>query len=122
VRAHGGITKEVSKMSLDLLFKDKFDPEDLVQKSYVARYEGKHGLFVMSKKKLLFVEEKGFMHKSYNLILEIPYNKIRENHIENKSKLILTEVGGKKYSFTFNDASVCALRISNILSAYLLFA
>jgi hypothetical protein len=109
-------------MSLDSLLKDNFDPEDPVQKSYVARYNGKHGLFMMSKKKLLFVEEKGFMHKSHKLILEIPYKKIREKYLENKNKLVLTEVEGKKYNFTFNDASVCALRISNILSAYLLFA
>ena len=110
-----------NKVSSDLFFKDKFDLENAVQKRYVALYDGKRELFVVSKKKLLFVQEKG-LHKNYNLILEMPYKKIRENYIETKNKLVLTAVGGKNTTSHFNGASVCALRISNILSAYLLFA
>jgi hypothetical protein len=112
----------MKKMSLDLLLKDKLDSEDLPEKRYIARYNGKHGVFIMSKKKLLFVEEKGFMHKNYNFILEIPYKQIHKNYIENKKKLVLIEGEGKEHNFTFKDPSACAYRISNILSAYLAFA
>jgi len=97
-------------MSLESLLKEKLDPEDKLQKSYTARYEGKHGFLVMSKKKLLFAEEKGFMRKTYNVLLEIPYTKVRESTVE-KNQLVF-EASGKKYGITPEEVSPTTIQKS----------
>jgi hypothetical protein len=58
---------------------------------------------LMSKKKLLFAEERGFMRKTYNVLLEIPYAKVSESAVE-KNQLVF-EASGKKYRITPEEVS-----------------
>jgi len=73
--------------------------EDKVQKSYEARLDGAYGILSMSKRKIIFVTEKGRGRKSYNLVLDLPYEKIKSIRIESYYTLILEDVVGLKHSF-----------------------
>ncbi|MDQ1280000.1 MAG: hypothetical protein QG670_1262 [Thermoproteota archaeon] len=85
--------------------KKRLEPEDRIQKSYAARHNGVSGYFLMSKKRLLFIEEKGFLQKRYYLILDVPYEKITGITAEDSRELTIVEVGDKKHSFTSFDIS-----------------
>ena len=82
------------------MVKERLGSEDQMQKNYYANFERTAGFIVMSNKKLLFIEEKGFLHKTHNIILEIPYEKIREIAIVDPYKLAITDVEGKRHTFS----------------------
>lgn len=83
--------------------KQALEPGDEVQKSYPASHIGQSGYLVMSKSKLLFVSEKGFFKKNYNVDLEVPYNKVDEiQHDKNRLTLV---VGKTRYEFVSGYAS-----------------
>ena len=48
------------------LAKQKLDPKDRVQSDYEVQFDGKTSWLVMSFRKLLFIKEKGFLHKIFN--------------------------------------------------------
>ncbi len=73
--------------------------EDKVKKSYEARLDGAYGILPMSMRKLIFVTEKGRGRKSYNLVLDLPYEKIKSIRTESYYTLILEDVVGLKHSF-----------------------
>ncbi len=77
----------------------RLSPEDSVQKNWYAGYGRTAGIIVMSKEKLFFIEEKGFFTKTFNIILEIPYNQIREVSVMNLG-LLISDINGRKYIFT----------------------
>jgi hypothetical protein len=78
---------------------------DEIQKSYPGKIDGKYGYLVMSNRKLQFVHEKGFLRKSYELILDLPYEKIGKIFPKSRYELDLTEIGGKTHAFkTFERA------------------
>ena len=71
--------------------------EDEVQRSFEARLGGAYGIISMSKRKLLFVTEKGVGLKSYNLVLDLPYEKIKSIRTERDYTLIIEDVVGLKH-------------------------
>ena len=73
--------------------------EDKVQYSFEARLGGAYGEISMSKRKLIFVAEKGRGQKSYSLVLDLPYKKIRSIRTESYYTLILEDVVGLKHAF-----------------------
>ena len=50
--------------------------DDIVQSSWPGTYNGKHGYIVLSKERLLFVEEHGLLHHTSHVILNLPYKHI----------------------------------------------
>ena len=84
--------------------KTRLDPKDQLQKNFPASYDGKSGSLTLSNRKILFIEEKGLMRKTYNVALEIPYEKVGEITSDGRYKLLLTELEGKKHNFTFDMA------------------
>jgi hypothetical protein len=62
-------------------------------------YDGKEAYLVLSKKKLLVINEKGFLHKNWNVIKEIPYDKIDEIIVEASHRLSISDVKNKKSYF-----------------------
>ena len=80
------------------LIKQRLGSEDSVQTNFYASYERTAGILILSKGKLFFVEEKGFLHKTYNIILEIPYEKIREETAVYHD-LMITDAEGKRHTF-----------------------
>ena len=75
------------------------DHEDRIQKSFEGKFDGKNGYLVMSNKKLVFVNEEGFVRKTYDLILDLPYKKIGKINPNGKYELEITEVDGMKHIF-----------------------
>ena len=62
-------------------------------------YDGKEAYLVLSKKKLLFINEKGFFNKKWNVVKEIPYDKIVEVIVEASHRLSISDVKNKKSYF-----------------------
>ena len=90
--------KEIVEESLGL--------EDKIQKSYTGDLDGVYGSISMSKKKLLFISEKGLFSKSYNLILDLPYEKIKNLRTEGKYNLIIEDVEGLTHTFDSRELSI----------------
>jgi len=89
------------------LAKKKLDPKDRVQREYEVRFDGKTGWLVMSFRKLLFVEERGFLRKQYNLLLDLLYENIDNIALE-RDQLVITDSENLKH--------ICTSRYVNLLT------
>ena len=91
---------------------DIFTPDDTVQDIFNASHNDQNGYIMLSQKKLLFVSEKGFCRKIYNLVLEVPYDVVDEiRHIGNVLTLL---VKGKRHVFKSGYASVMEQSIKDL--------
>jgi len=86
-------------MSREKVVEESFGLEDEVQKSFEARLGGAYGIISMSKRKLIFVTEKGRGRKSYKLVLDLPYEKIKSIRTERDYTLIIEDVVGLRHAF-----------------------
>ena len=84
-------------MSMEKVVEEALGLEDEVQRSFEARLGGVYGVISMSKRKLIFVTEKGIGLKSYNLVLDLPYEKIKSIRTERDYTLIIEDVVGLKH-------------------------
>ena len=82
------------------------DHEDMIQKSYPGKFDGNKGYLVMSNQKLVFVNEEGFIRKTYSLILDLPYGKIGKINPNGKYELEITDVDGVKRSFKTYELNI----------------
>ena len=85
-------------MSREKIVEESLGPEDKTQKSYEGKIEGAYGIMSMSKRKLIFITEKGIFRKSYNLVLDLPYEKIKSIRTEGDYDLII-ETEDLKHTF-----------------------
>ncbi len=85
-------------MSREKIVEESLGPEDKTQRSYEGKLDGVFGIMSMSKRKLLFITEKGIFRKSYNLVLDLPYEKIKSLRTEGKYNLII-ETEDLKHTF-----------------------
>ncbi len=76
-------------MSREKIVEESLGPEDKTQKSYEGKLDGAYGIMSMSKRKLIFITEKGIFRKSYNLVLDLPYEKIKNLRTEGNYDLII---------------------------------
>ncbi len=97
-------------MSREKIVEESLGPEDKTQKSYEGKLDGDYGILSMSKRKLIFITEKGIFRKSYNLVLDLPYEKIKSLRTEGKYNLII-ETEDLKHTFE------STLRISTVENA-----
>jgi hypothetical protein len=88
-------------MSREKIAEGSLGLEDKIQKSYAGDLDGVYGIIFMSTRKLIFITEKGFFRKSYNLVLDLPYEKIKSLRTEGKRNLII-ETEDLKYTFEFS--------------------
>jgi hypothetical protein len=79
-----------------------FRPTDEVQNIFEASHNNQHGYVLLTKKKLLFVREKGFLKRSYNLDLDVPYNIVDE--LRCIGHMLTFLVREKRYSFKSGSA------------------
>ena len=84
---------------------------DEVQDSFAVKLDGVYGYLVLSNNKFMFVEEKGFLHRKYFLMLDIPYEKINSITVDNHGKLTITEGEGKSYNFTSFDPLIVPITV-----------
>ncbi len=85
-------------MSREKIVEESLGPEDKTQKSYEGKLDGAYGIMSMSKRKLLFITEKGLFRKNYNLVLDLPYEKIKSLRTEGNYILII-ETEDLKHTF-----------------------
>ena len=85
-------------MSREKIVEESFGPEDKIQKSYDGKLDGDYGILSMSKRKLIFITEKGLFRKSYNLVLDLPYEEIESIRTEGNYNLII-ETEDLKHTF-----------------------
>ncbi len=85
---------EMSKPWYDLAT-GKLDPTDRIQKTYSCSFEKKNGYLCLSNEKLLFVSVKGFLKKSYNVELDVPYNELNEVKLDGRYKMNLAYQSGE---------------------------
>ena len=62
----------------------KLDPSDTIQKTYTCTLDKKYGYLCLSNEKLLFVSSKGFLKKSYNVELDVPYTDLKEVKLDGR--------------------------------------
>ncbi len=77
----------------------RLESPDKVQKSYRVGYNGSQGFIVLTNRKLMVVEEKGFFLTSYSVVLEIPYTKIKEVIVEGTHRLVIVNTEDRKQFF-----------------------
>lgn len=94
-------------------------PNDTVKKSYPCNFNKQYGYLCLGKNKMVFVSEKGFFKKKYEVLLDAPYqevnirvanrfgidlvNKDKTNHIETAgitAKNIVQAIEDVSKSFT----------------------
>ena len=71
---------------------------DKIQKTYEGKLDGSYGIILMSRRMLLFITEKGIFRKRYNLVLALPYEKIKSLQSDGKYNLII-ETEDLKHTF-----------------------
>ena len=52
--------------------------DDKVEKTYSCTYDKQNGFLCLGRKKLVFVSVKGFLKKSYNVLLDVQSDEIDE--------------------------------------------
>jgi len=81
------------------LAKEILGSEDEIQRSYTVNLNDKSGYLIMSNRKLLFLEEKGFIRVKYSKALELPYYHISKVNVTPKFMVIIDN-NKKEYNFT----------------------
>jgi hypothetical protein len=76
---------------------------DKVERTYPARLEGRTGYMLLSGKKFQFVNEEGFLRKSYDLTLDLPYEQIDTVTLKEKYILEIMDKNGKKHDLQFSE-------------------
>ena len=77
---------EMSKPWYDMA-SGKLDTSDTIQKTYTCTLDKKFGYLCLSNEKLLFVSSKGFLKKSYNVELDVPYTDLKEVKLDSRFKM-----------------------------------
>jgi len=91
---------------------DIFKPYDEVQNIFNASHNDQKGFVLLSKKKFLFVSEKGFIRRIYDLDLEVPYDIVDDIRCIGNVLTFLVE--GKRQVFKSGHASVMEQSIKNL--------
>ncbi len=92
--------------------RERLESGDEVQRSYTGRLDKRSGTLMGSNSKLLFVEEKGFLSKTFNVVLDLPYEKVREFTPVDRYKLRITDSEGGEHEF---DSDVYASTVDRVL-------
>ncbi|UCH38028.1 MAG: PH domain-containing protein [Candidatus Bathyarchaeota archaeon] len=93
----------------------KMTSGDTINRSFTARLNGDYGHLFLTHQKLIFVEEKGFFSKTYNVTLDLPYTNIAKVHVEERNtNLTVTDTNGRTYDIAFDPASTVARYIKEL--------
>ena len=73
------------------------EPGDEIRRTYAGKLDGNGGYLCLSNNKLLFVHEEGFLRKTYDLTLNLPYDKIDDVSREGRYNLKIKEKEGREH-------------------------
>ncbi len=82
----------------------KLGPEDSIQKTHSCSYDKGSGYLCLAKDKLVFVKVKGFLRKSYDVTLDIPYTDLKEVALTSRFKMNLKH-NGSDHTIETSDIS-----------------
>ncbi len=102
---------EISSRRLEIV-KERLEPEDEVQRSYTGRLDRRGGMLMASNRKLIFIEEKGFISKTHTVVLDMPYESVGEITAIDRNKLRLIDSEGGTHEF---DSDVSAKLVDKAL-------
>jgi outer membrane cobalamin receptor len=74
---------------------EKLGPSDSIQKTYSCSYDKTNGYLCLTKEKLVFVNVKGFLKKSYDVALEVPYTDLKEVKLDSRYMFNLVHQDGE---------------------------
>ncbi|MFH1180680.1 MAG: hypothetical protein V1710_09975 [Candidatus Bathyarchaeota archaeon] len=86
------------------LAEKSIDPDDIIEKTYECSFDKQNGYLCIGRKKMVFVGVKGFIKKSYNLLLDAPYDDVTEIALANRYKIDLA-YKDKHHSIETSDVS-----------------
>ena len=86
------------------LAKQKLGPDDEIKRTYTCRLENDGGYLCLGSKKMVFVNEKGFLRKSYNVLLDVPYTDVNEIGLADRFSLDVVQQD-KRYKLVSSDVS-----------------
>ena len=67
--------------------------DDKIEKTYSCRYEKQNGYLCLGRKKMVFVSVKGFLKKTYSVLMDAPYNEIDEVKLVGRYKFEVVHKG-----------------------------
>jgi len=73
----------------------KLDPSDSIQKTYSCSLDKKNGYLCLANDKLVFVSVKGFLKKTYNVELDVPYPELNEVKLDSRYKMSIAHQAGE---------------------------
>ena len=97
---------------LDIV-KGSLEAGDEMQYHWDVQYDKKNGYLVLSKKKVLFVEEHGLLHKTATLILDDPYKNISKTEIV-RNQLELIDADGARRIFNTNYSLIIQTKLEDL--------
>jgi hypothetical protein len=87
------------------------EPGDTIQKSYSGRLDKNSGYLVISKNRLIFVNVKGFISKTYSIIMNLSIDKISEIKPLEWHELEISS-NGNKYRIDTGDLSAKRVQLA----------
>jgi hypothetical protein len=85
---------------------------DQVRKTYSGKMDGNYGHLMISDQKLLFIKEEGFLRKSRNVVLNLPFEKVGDVKPASKYELNIVESEGGKHSFVVDNIPITVVEKS----------
>ncbi|MBD3171489.1 hypothetical protein GF326_03350 [Candidatus Bathyarchaeota archaeon] len=82
----------MSKPWLDLAEKT-LGPDDTVERTYSCNFNKQNGYLCLGRKKMVFVNVKGFLRKSYEVLLDAPYSEVDEVKLVSRYNFEITHNG-----------------------------
>ena len=80
----------------------KLQAGENIVKSYPGSLNGKRGYVLITSDRLLFENVKGFLSKSYDIVLDIPLKDIENMNLQSRHKIELS-VKGKKHTLETDE-------------------
>ena len=61
--------------------------DDTIEKTYSCSFDKQNGYLCLGKKKMVFVSVKGFLRKSYDVLLNASYDEVKEIRLSSRFKI-----------------------------------
>ena len=81
------------------------EPGDAIQKSYPGNLDGGRGYLIISNKRLMFQNVKGFLSKKYNITMNVPLESISKVDVTKGNDI---EIGTTDKKYVVNTDEVPA--------------
>jgi uncharacterized protein YfaS (alpha-2-macroglobulin family) len=91
---------------------------DEMLKEYPGKLDGEEGHLAVSKERVVFVTEKGFLSKTYNVTLDIPHRRIGKIERTKNYEVELTDDEGTIHKFSTVLTVIPAANIEKSLKEF----